>query len=109
MYNNVLAALQAGMTNYESTMSGLGEQPANFVYGVLVPGIGEYYYKDPSAVGQVSTEDMVVMTDEMGIETNLDIDKILEIGNMVECIVGKRLRSESIKNGRIPKELSGRE
>jgi hydroxymethylglutaryl-CoA lyase len=51
---------------------------------------------------------MVVMMDEMGIETNLDIDKILEIGNMVEKIVGRRLRSESIKNGRIPKELSGR-
>jgi len=106
---NVLAALQAGMTNYESTMGGLGGQPANFVDGVPVPGTGEYYYKDPSAVGLVSTEDMVVMMDEMGIETNLDIDKVLEIGNMVERIVGKRLRSESIKNGRIPKELSGRD
>ncbi len=106
---NVLVALQAGMTNYESTMSGLGGQPANFVDGVPVPGIGEYYYKDPSAVGQVSTEDMLVMMDEMGIETNLDIDKVLEIGNMVERIASKRLRSESIKNGRIPKELSERE
>jgi hydroxymethylglutaryl-CoA lyase len=106
---NVLAALQAGMTNYESTMGGLGGQPANFVDGVPVPGTGDYYYKDPSAVGLVSTEDMVVMMDEMGIETNLDIDKILEIGNMTERIVGRRLRSEAIKNGRIPKELSGRE
>jgi len=105
---NVLAALQAGMTNYESTLGGLGGQPANFVDGVPVPGTGDYYYKDPSAVGLVSTEDMVVMMDEMGIETNLDIDKILEIGNMTERIVGRRLRSESIKNGRIPKELSGR-
>jgi hydroxymethylglutaryl-CoA lyase len=106
---NVLAALQAGMTNFESTMGGLGGQPANFVDGVPVPGTGDYYYKDPSAVGLVSTEDMVVMMDEMGIETNLDIDKILEIGNMTERIVGRRLRSEAIKNGRIPKELSGRE
>jgi hydroxymethylglutaryl-CoA lyase len=105
---NVLAALQAGMTNYESTMGGLGGQPANFVDGVPVPGTGEYYYKDPSAVGLVSTEDMVVMMDEMGIDTGLDVDKILEIGQMVERIVGRRLRSESIKNGRIPKELSGR-
>ncbi len=106
---NVLAALQAGMTNYESTMGGLGGQPANFVDGVPVPGTGDYYYKDPSAVGLVSTEDMVVMMDEMGIETNLDIDKVLEIGEMTERIVGRKLRSESIKNGRIPKELSGRE
>jgi len=105
---NVLAALQAGMTNYEATMGGLGGQPANFVSGVPVSGTGEYYYKDSSIVGLVSTEDMVVMMDEMGIETNLDVDKVLEIGNMVERIVGKRLRSESIKTGRIPKTLSGR-
>jgi hydroxymethylglutaryl-CoA lyase len=105
---NVLAALQAGMTNYESTMGGIGGQPANFVSGVPVAGTGSYYYKDPNLVGLVSTEDMVVMMDEMNIETNLDIDKVLEIGAMVERIVGRRLRSEAIKNGRIPKNLSGR-
>jgi len=105
---NVLAALQAGMTNYESTMGGIGGQPANFVSGVPVSGTGSYYYKDPNLVGLVSTEDMVVMMDEMGIDTGVDVDKILEIGAMVERIVGRRLRSESIKNGRIPKNLSGR-
>jgi len=105
---NVLAALQAGMTNYESTMGGLGGQPANFVSGVPVSGTGDYYYSDPGIVGLVSTEDMVVMMDEMGIETNLDVDKILQIGNMVERITGRRLRSESIKTGRIPKSLTGR-
>jgi len=49
-----------------------------------------------------------VMMDEMGIETNLDIDRILETGKMVERILGRRLRSETINQGRIPKELSGR-
>lgn len=105
---NVLAALQAGMTHYESTIGGIGGQPANFVDGVPVAGTGSYYYKDPNLVGLVSTEDMVVMMNEMGIETNLDIDKVLEIGAMNERIVGRRLRSESIKNGRIPKTLTGR-
>lgn len=105
---NVLAALQAGMVNYESTMGGIGGQPANFVSGVPVAGTGSYYYKDPNLVGLVSTEDMVVMMDEMGIDTQLDVDKVLEIGSMVERIVGRRLRSESIKNGRIPKSLTGR-
>ena len=100
---NVLASLQAGMTNYESTLGGIGGQPANFVDGVPVTGTGKYYYKDPNIVGLVSTEDMVVMMDEMGIDTGLNIDKILETGAMVERIVGRRLRSESIKNGRIPK------
>jgi len=105
---NVLAALQAGITNYESTFGGIGGQPANFVDRVPVSGTGAYYYKDPNLVGLVSTEDMVVMMDEMGIDTGVDIDKVLEIGNTVEKILGRRLRSEAIKNGRIPKKLSGR-
>ena len=105
---NILAALQAGMTNYESTMGGIGGQPANFVDGVPVSGTGEYYYNEATAVGLVTTEDMVVMMDEMGIATNLDIDRILETGKMVERIVGRKLRSESIHQGRIPKSLSGR-
>ncbi len=105
---NVLASLQAGMTNYESTMGGTGGQPANFVSGVPVSGTGAYYYKNSEDVGLVSTEDMVVMMDEMGIETNLDIDRLLVTGKMVERIIGRKLRSEAIHQGRIPKELSGR-
>jgi len=105
---NVLAALQAGMTHYEATMGGIGGQPANFVSGVPVAGTGAYYYADSNLVGLNSIEDMVVMMDEMGIETNLDIDKILKIGSMVERILGRRLRSEAIKSGRIPKTLTGR-
>jgi hydroxymethylglutaryl-CoA lyase len=105
---NILAALQAGMTHYESTMGGIGGQPANFVSGVPVSGTGSYYYKNPNRVGLVSTEDMAVMMDEMGIDTGLNLDKLLQVGNMVERIVGRPLRSESIKSGRIPKSLSGR-
>ncbi|NOZ34136.1 MAG: pyruvate carboxyltransferase [Chlorobi bacterium] len=105
---NILAALQAGITRYESTIGGIGGQPANFIDGIPVSGTGKYYYKDPNAVGLITTEDMLVMMDEMGIETDIDIDKILEIGNTVEKIVGRRLRSETIKMGRIPKNLSER-
>jgi hydroxymethylglutaryl-CoA lyase len=100
---NVLAALQAGMTHFESTLGGIGGQPANFVDGIPVAGTGSYYYNDPNIVGLVSTEDMVVMMDEMGIETGLDIDHLLEIGRMNERIVGRNLRSECIKTGRIAK------
>ena len=105
---NVLAALQAGMTHFESTMGGIGGQPANFVDGIPVAGTGSYYYKDPNIVGLVTTEDMVVMMDEMGITTNLDIDRILETGKMVERIVGRQLRSECIRTGRIPKTLKNK-
>jgi hydroxymethylglutaryl-CoA lyase len=102
---NVLAALQAGVTNFESTMGGIGGQPANFVDGIPVSGTGDYYYNDPNIVGLVSTEDMVVMMDEMGIDTGVDVDKVLEVGRMTEKIVGRKLRSEANKSGRIPKFL----
>ena len=76
--------------------------------GVPVAGTGEYYYQDPSITGLVSTEDMVVMMDEMGINTGLDVDRVLKLGRMVERIVGRRLRSECVHSGRIPKTLTGR-
>ena len=105
---NVLAALVAGITHFESTLGGIGGQPANFVDGVPVTGTGEYYYQDPSITGLVSTEDMVVMMDEMGIDTGLDVDRVLHLGRMVERILGRRLRSECVHSGRIPKALTGR-
>ncbi|MFZ5646075.1 MAG: pyruvate carboxyltransferase, partial [Bacillota bacterium] len=42
-----------------------------------------------------------------GIDTGVDVDRVLEIGRMVEKIVGRRLRSECIRTGRIPKEATG--
>jgi len=105
---NVLAALQAGITHFESTLGGIGGQPANFVDDCPVAGTGKYYYADPNIVGLVSTEDMVVMMDEMGIETGVHVDRILEIGQMMERILNRRLRSECIRTGRIPKKPTGR-
>lgn len=105
---NVLAALNAGITHFESSIGGIGGQPANFVDGVPVAGTGEYYYADPTITGLVCTEDIVVMMDEMGIDTGLDVDEVLKVGRMVERIVGRRLRSECVHTGRIPKSLTGR-
>ncbi|MGP8050023.1 MAG: pyruvate carboxyltransferase [Desulfobaccales bacterium] len=105
---NVLAALLAGITHFESSLGGIGGQPANFVDGVPVAGTGEYYYQDPSLTGLVATEDLAVMLDEMGIDAGLDVDKVLALGHMVERIVGRRLRSECVHSGRIPKTLTGR-
>lgn len=101
---NVYAALEAGIEIYEGTLGGIGGQPANFLDDTPVEGTGGYYYKNPTCVGLVSTEDMVVMMDEMGIDTGVNVDRILELGALVEKTIGRRLRSESILNGRIPKE-----
>ena len=46
--------------------------------------------------------------DEMGIDTGVDVDRILRIGHTLERIVGRRLRSECVRTGRIPKGLTGR-
>jgi hydroxymethylglutaryl-CoA lyase len=105
---NVLAALVAGITHFESTIGGIGGQPANFMDGVPVAGTGAYYYADPGITGLVSTEDLVVMMDEMGIDTGVDVDRVLQVGRMVEKIVGRRLRSECAHTGRIPKTLTVR-
>jgi hydroxymethylglutaryl-CoA lyase len=105
---NVLAALQAGVTHFESTLGGIGGQPANFVDDCPVAGTGQYYYADPNIVGLVSTEDMVVMMDEMGIETGIDVERLLETGRVLERILGRRLRSETIRSGPIPKQPTGR-
>jgi hydroxymethylglutaryl-CoA lyase len=104
---NVLAALQAGIVRYESTLGGIGGQPANFFDGYPVSGTGRYYYQDPNNVGLVCTEDLVVMLDEMGIDTGMDVDRILNAGRMAERIVGRRLRSETVKSGRVPKKATG--
>lgn len=100
---NVLAAMQAGISHFESTLGGIGGQPANFVDGVPVAGTGDYYHKDPGLSGLISTEDLAVMLDEMTIETGLDVDTVISVGGMVERIVGRRLRSECLHSGRIAK------
>ena len=102
---NVLGALQAGIDIFEGTLGGLGGQPANFLDRTPVPGTGSYYYKDPNVVGLVTFEDLCVMLDEMGIDIGgIDVDRILELGTLMERTIGRRLRSEAILNGRIPKE-----
>ncbi|MDQ1240693.1 MAG: hydroxymethylglutaryl-CoA lyase, partial [Thermodesulfobacteriota bacterium] len=59
--------------------------------------------RDPNVVGLQNIEDMVVMMDEMGVDTGIDVDRLLDLGTMLEKTIGRRLRSESILNRRIPK------
>ena len=101
---SVLAALQAGIINFEAAMGGLGGQPANFLDDCPVKGTGEYYYEDPRYVGLVTLEDTLVQIDEMGIEHGWDVDRILWLGKKMERTMGRRLRSEAILNGRTLKE-----
>lgn len=102
---NVLSALQAGIEIFEGCLGGIGGQPTNFLDRTPVPGTGAYYYKDPNVVGLPSFEDMCVMLDEMEVDIGgIHIERVLELGTLMEKTIGRRLRSESILNGRIPKE-----
>ncbi len=101
---SVLAALQAGIDQFEATLGGLGGQPANFLDDCPVKGTGDYYYKDPRYVGLTCLEDLLVQIDEMGIEHGYDVDRILWLGRQMEKTIGRRLRSEAIINGRTQTE-----
>ncbi|MHC1742474.1 MAG: pyruvate carboxyltransferase [Syntrophobacteraceae bacterium] len=102
--SSILAALQAGICRFESTLGGLGGQPANFLDDCPIKGTGEYYYDDPRYVGLVCTEDLLVQIDELGIEHGYDVDRVLWLGRKLEKTAGMRLRSEAIINGRTLKE-----
>ena len=95
------AAMQAGITRFETTLGGLGGWPANFVSGVPVPGLTGLTEVSRHP-GLVSTEDFLVMLDAMGIETGIDTDKVLRLGRMVERIVGRDLWSFCVGREGLP-------
>jgi hydroxymethylglutaryl-CoA lyase len=71
---NVLVGLGLGIRDFDSAIAGLGGCP----YA-------------PGAAGNVATEDLVYMLHGMGIETGLDLDKLIEAGKLAERIVGRLL------------------
>jgi len=98
---SVLAALQAGINRFEASLGGIAGQPANFFEDRPVPGTGKYYHVSP---GIVPLEDLLVQVDEMGIQHGYDIDRVLWLGQQMERTLGRRLRSDAIRNGRTLKE-----
>jgi len=79
---NVLAALEAGCTSYESSFGELG--------GCPVP-VG--------ATGNIATEDLVSMLHEMGISTGVDLDALLAASRAVREVLGRPLGSHTLVAG----------
>ncbi len=79
---NVMATLMTGIRRFESTLSGIGGQPANMHDGVLIRGTGQYYHKEHLLSGLVGTEDLVVMLEAMGVKTGIDIARLLGVGRL---------------------------
>jgi hydroxymethylglutaryl-CoA lyase len=79
---NGLAGLQAGITQFDSSLGGIGGCPFA-----------------PAATGNISTEDLVHMLHEMGIETGIDLDMLLAEGRKLSTIVGHDLASQVSRAG----------
>src|SRR4051794_13004524 len=79
---NVLAALEAGVESFESSFGELG--------GCPVP---------PGATGNVATEDVVSMLHEMGIETGISLEALLDASRAVQQVLGRPLGSHLLTAG----------
>lgn len=99
---NYLAAIQAGANIIEASLGQLGGQPAFIVDGMAGVGTGQLY-TDSNIVGNGATEDILVMLDEMGIDVGVDIDKMLQLGRVLEWVLGRSLRPYCTKSGRVLK------
>ena len=96
---NYVAAILAGADIIETSLGQCGGQPAFIVDSV--PGIGTGdLYTNSDIVGNASTEDVVVMLDEMGIDVRVDIDKVLQLGRVLEWVFEEPLRPYCTKSGR---------
>jgi hydroxymethylglutaryl-CoA lyase len=81
---NAHAALRMGVKQFDSTAGGLGGCP---------------FAGQKGAAGNICTEELVMLCEEMGIKTGVDLDKLIEVGRMAEEIVGHQLPSELIHAG----------
>jgi hydroxymethylglutaryl-CoA lyase len=79
---NVLAALEEGIDSFESSFGELG--------GCPVP---------PGSTGNVSTEDVVSMLHEMGIETGVELPKLIEASRAAQEVLGRPLGAHVLRAG----------
>ncbi|HEX4753531.1 MAG TPA: hydroxymethylglutaryl-CoA lyase [Solirubrobacterales bacterium] len=81
---NVLAALEAGCESFESSFGELGGCPF-----------------PPGATGNIASEDLVSMLQEMGIETGIDLDLLIAAAREAQSILGRPLGSHTLLAGPI--------
>jgi hydroxymethylglutaryl-CoA lyase len=79
---NVLTALELGVTDFDASVGGLGGCP----YA-------------PGATGNIATEELVHMVEDMGIDTGIDLDAMIEAAADAERIVGRELPSQVLRAG----------
>jgi hydroxymethylglutaryl-CoA lyase/(R)-citramalyl-CoA lyase len=84
-YANALAALEAGATVLDSSVGGLGGCPFA-----------------PRATGNVATEDLVYLLHGEGVETGIELERLIEVSEWVEGVLGRRLEGLVYRAGPFP-------
>ena len=79
---NVVAGIEAGVRSFDGSVSGLGGCP-------FAPG----------ATGNICTEDMVNMLEDMGYDTRIDLAKLLAVARRIPAVVGHDTPGQVMKAG----------
>ena len=85
---NAYAGLEMGVKHFDSSVAGLGGCP---------------FAGHQGAAGNVCTEDLVFMCDEMGIKTGIDLSALIECARLAEDVVGHPLPGSVMKGGDLQK------
>ena len=79
---NVLAALQLGVADFDASVGGLGGCP----YA-------------PGATGNIATEELIHMVEDMGVDTGVDLAAMIDAAAAAEQIIGRELPSQVLRAG----------
>jgi hydroxymethylglutaryl-CoA lyase len=79
---NVLAALQLGVDDFDASVGGLGGCP----YA-------------PGASGNIASEELVHMVEDMGVATGVDLEALIDVAATAERLVGHQLPSQVLRAG----------
>jgi hydroxymethylglutaryl-CoA lyase len=85
---NAYAGLEMGVTSFDSSVAGLGGCP---------------FAGHKGAAGNVCTEDLVFMCEEMGIATGIDVEALIAAARLAEEIVGHPLPGAVMRGGTLAK------
>ncbi len=85
---NAFAGLEMGVTRFDSSVAGLGGCP---------------FAGHQGAAGNVCTEDLVFMCNELGIQTGVELDVLIECAKLAEDVIGHPLPGSVMKGGTLQK------
>jgi hydroxymethylglutaryl-CoA lyase len=81
---NAYAGLEMGVAHFDGSVAGLGGCP---------------FAGHAGAAGNVCTEDLVFLCDEMGIQTGVNLERLIECARLAEAIVGHPLPGSVMRGG----------